>query len=135
MIQREYKFIKDNFQVIDGTKLLNKNILLQTFNEFCSNNFTSEQEKHTFNKKALATALCFGKSEKKLVWNIRIYETLGLDQAKLLKNEDITENDVELYNQKLNMYGLSLDEHLTKKDLSELMQEDPDYLRKKEFMK
>ena len=133
MIQREYKLIKDDFKVINGKKVLNKQVLLQTFKDFCVNNITDPEEKKHFDRSAMATALCYTSSGKKLIWNIRIYETLGLDREKLLKQDDIDEMYLNIYNDKLNNYGLSLDEKFTRKELEELTNEDPDYERKRSF--
>lgn len=130
MIQRDYKIIKNDFKVIDGKKELNKQVLLQTFKDFCSNNIVTAEDKKNFDKLAMATALCYTSSGKHLVWNIRVYETLGLDENKLLNQDNIDEKYINLYNQKLNQYGLSINQKLTKQELAELIKDDPDYSRK-----
>lgn len=130
MIQRDYKIIKNDFKVIDGKKELNKQVLLQTFKDFCSNNIVTAEDKKNFDKLAMATALCYTSSGKHLVWNIRVYETLGLDENKLLNQDNIDEKYLNLYNQKLNQYGLSINQKLTKQELAELIKDDPDYSRK-----
>lgn len=133
MIQREYKLIKDDFKVIDGKKELNKKVLLQTFKEFCISNMITDEDKKNFDKTAMATALCYTASGKHLIWNIRIYETLGLNQEKLLSQDDMEEKYLDIYNQKLSQYGLSIDEKFSKKELDELTSEDPDFERKRQY--
>ncbi len=133
MIQRDFKLVKDDFKLIEGNKQLNKKVLLQTFKDFCIDNIITDEDKKNFNKKAMATALCYTSSGKHLIWNIRIYETLGLDRKKLLDQDDIEEKYLELYDRKLNKYGLSINEKFTKKDYEELISDDPDYEKKKMF--
>lgn len=133
MIQKNYKLVRDDLRVIDGKKELNKQVLLQTFNDFYKANFT-EEEKHNFNKNAVSTAFCFASANKKLIWNIRIYETLGLDRNKVINQDDIDESYLDLYSKKLSEAGLSLNEHFTSKELEELEKEDPDYLRKRDYI-
>ena len=133
MIQRDYKLVKDDFKVIEGKKELNKQVLLQTFREFCNNNVVTPEDKKNFDKSAMAIALCYASSGKKLIWNIRVYETLGLDRNKILNQDNVEERYLELYNQKLNAYNLSIDEKFTKKELFELTSIDPDYERKRVY--
>jgi len=133
MIQKDYKLVRNDFKVINGKKELNKEVLLQTFNEFCKNNIVSDNEKAHFNKNALSTALCYAASGKHFIWNIRVYETLGLDQVKLTNQDDVEESYLDLYNDKLELYGLSLNERFTKSELKELEKDDPDYVRKSSY--
>lgn len=133
MIHKNYKLVRDNFQVIDGSKKLNHQVLLQTFKEFCQNNIVDE--KHEFNKKALSLAMCYEASHNHFVWNIRIYETLGLDRDNLLKREDVEEKDLNFYDKMLKKYDLSLNERISTEEKRALESEDPDYDRKKGFMK
>lgn len=133
MIQRDYRLIKNDFKVIDGKKELNKTVLLQTFKDFCHDNIVTMDDKKNFDKLAMATALCYASSGKHLVWNIRVYETLGLDKAKLLDQSRMEEKYLDLYNEKLNKYGLSLNERFNKSEIDELTKEDPDYERKRNY--
>lgn len=133
MIQRDYRLIKNDFKVIDGKKQLNKTVLLQTFKDFCHDNIVTMEDKKNFDKTAMATALCYTSSGKHLVWNIRVYETLGLDKEKLLNQSKVEEKYLDLYNEKLNNYGLSLNERFNKSEMDELIKEDPDYERKRPF--
>ena len=133
MIQKDYKLVRNNFKVIDGKKELNHEILLQTFKEFCQNNMA--EQKHEFNRQALSIAMCYTASHKHFIWNIRVYETLGLDREKLLKNEGVEEKDLNLYDQNLKQYGLSLNERINLEEMKNLQNEDPDYERKKAFTK
>ena len=134
MAQKDYRLVRDNFRVIDGKKKLNHEVLLQSFKDFCHNNIVDEKEKHSFKKNDVAIALCYAASHNHFIWNIRVYETLGLDREQLLKY-DAEERDLDLYNQKLKSYGLSLDEKISKEERKILEQEDPDYDKKKGFMK
>lgn len=133
MIQKDYILIKNDFKVIDGKKKLNKQVLLQTFKDFCHDNIVTIKDKQNFDKTAMATALCYTSSGKHLVWNIRVYETLGLDKNKLLNQANIEEKYLDLYNEKLNNYGLSLNERFNTKEMNELLNEDPDYERKRQY--
>ena len=133
MIQKDHMLVRDNFKVIDGKKKLNHEILLQTFKEFCNNNIV--EEKHQFNRNALAIGMCYLASHNHCIWNIRVYETLGLDREKLLKEDGVAEKDLNFYDEKLKAYGLSLNERLSLEEIKELQREDSDYDRKKMLMK
>lgn len=133
MIQRDYKLVDNDFKVISGKKKLNKQVLLQTFKDFCSNNIIDANDKKNFNRTDMATALCYTSSGKHLIWNIRVYETLGLDKEKLLNQDNMEEKYLDLYNEKLNQYGLSINERFTKDEMAELTNDDPDYEKKKMY--
>lgn len=134
MIQKNYKLVRDNFKVIDGKKELDHKILLQTFKDFCHDNIVDEKEKHSFKKDDVAIALCYTASHNHFIWRIRVYETLGLDRKALL-GCDADEKDLDLYDEKLKLYGLSLNQRISKEERKILESEDPDYDKKKGFMK
>ena len=133
MIQKNYKLVRNNFKVINGKRELNHEILLQTFKEFCKNNVIID--KHEFNKDDLSIAMCYEVSHNHFIWNIRIYETLGLDSEKLLKHDGVTEKDLNIYDHMLAKYNLSLNEKISIEEIKVLRKEDPDYDRKITFMK
>ena len=92
MIQRDYKLVKNNFVVIDGKKELNHEILLQSFKDFClNNNMNVDKNNHHFNRNDLAVALCYEASHNHFIWNIKVYETLGLNRENILRNDEINE--------------------------------------------
>lgn len=103
-----------------------KDILIQGFLTFCNKNVKTVEEKSAFHKNMLYRAFCSENgqtNEKSISDNIKIYQTLGLDKAKLIQYRGVGEHNLKLYDSYLGNYGLNMNIRLSNNQISLLQSE------------
>ena len=91
-------------------------ILLQSFEDFCAENFTKEERKyHIRNLGEVYASL----NDTKL-YKLHIFQTIGIEKVKLLSYPTVSIDTINLYESKLNKHNISMEEHLSNSETKEL---------------
>ncbi len=95
-------------------------ILLKEVREFCLENIDKViVNKKVFMPNKLGYACFFQLDEKTRkdigAYNVRVYQTLGLDKSELESFQKLGRYTVSIYEEMLNLYGLSLNDKLDDK--------------------
>ena len=121
------EIIKENFMITltDDEVIDKKDVLTTGFLSFCNQNLKTVEEKSAFRKNSLYRAFSEqnGIAERNISDELKVYQTLGLDKVKLLQYRYVGEHNLELYNNYLNNYGLSMDIRLTYNQIGFLQNE------------
>lgn len=92
-------------------------ILSKEYQAFCKENINSS----AFRRNSLSLSFCnlngipsyYGDENK----NLKVYHTLGLNREKILASANISHGTLNIYNDLLQKYGLSLNTQLTEEQL------------------